>query len=79
MLKSIRKVQNSIQTVFNNDNINKVSPIKIRQRSDGLTPLNVLNYRFLYAHKENTQERSVALINDNLNVDFSYQAYEKKR
>ena len=78
MLESVRKIYNSVQTTFNNDNINKISPVRIRQRKDGITPLNVLNYRFLYAHKEKTQQQSVALINDNLNVDFSYQSYEKK-
>lgn len=78
MLKTVRNIHNIIKNTFNNDNINKSSTVKIRQRVNGINPLNVIGYRFLYAHKDNTQERSVALINDEQKTNFSYQAFVKK-
>lgn len=71
-----------VSAIFNNNcnykNINKISPVKMRQRKDGLKLLDALNYRFLYTFLGTTQESVSSKINFKNDTSFDRQTYNAK-
>jgi hypothetical protein len=74
----LNKISNIFQTTFSYDNINKSNIIKMRNKSNGISLLSAVYYKFAYCCPYTTQESVTSSINYLNILSFSRQAFIKK-
>jgi hypothetical protein len=74
----ITKINNIISRIFDIKSINKYSTKKLRYKTDGISLIDAVYYRFACSQNEVTKQSIASDINLKSNTSFSRQAFEKK-
>jgi len=74
----INHVSNVFSNYCNYKTINELSPVKMRNKSDGIQIKDGVLYRFLYSRIGSTKEDVVSDINDLNDTSFTRQAFDRK-
>ena len=77
-MDAIIGIMDIIKNNCNNDKINEISDIKLRNKEKGITALDALFYRFLYADKDKSKQEIVSGINNVNNTNFKRQSFDGK-
>ena len=62
-MKNITKIIKIFNDTFSYENINANSPIKMRNKTNGVTITDAIYHRFSYAHNNTTQQSIASHIN----------------